>query len=557
MARYGGAINDSGDGISFFLAPFDFVPSAADPGEWLGLFKSETDGNSSNQILAVEFDTYKNDFDPDDNHVGIDVNSVKSQVTFSVSGLYGDAVLNNGEKWEAWVEYYGALAQLQVFLSYNPAGATPSKPENPVLWYDIDLSQFLPHNVKIGISAYTGIEIETHMVYLWSFSCQDSLGALPTTQAPIRKKKHQNFIIIIIVLVLAITITIMLIIWRSRSTRDLGNSVDKLERGVVKEESDEELDKQIARAVQTLHKFSYAELSAATDNFSENQKIGDGGFGSVYLGILAGTNQAVAVKRMDPNSKGGQGEYVSEVIKNSKLTHCNLVEVLGWCHQNGNMLLVYELLPNGSLDKYIFEDPKGPLDWDKRYAIACDVASGLVYLHHDRREAVLHKDIKAANVMLDSDFRAKLGDFGLARALESEEEELTNTKYGTVGYMAPELALTGIASRESDVFSFGALTLEIACGKRPVDNSLAQHHNRLVEWVWHLHGQNRVLDAADEKLGGEENFNDQQMKRLMLVGLWFSHPDPNERPSMKQVLNTLERGDELLLFLGIIHGRNH
>lgn len=179
IARFDG--NVGGDGLAFFLAPFDFVPSDAYAGKWLGLFRSETDGNLSNQIVAVEFDTFKNDWDPDDNHVGIDVNSIKSEETFSIK----DGALYSGVKWEAWVDYNGTLAQLQVFLSQSPNNTSPSKPESPVLVYDIDLSWYLPQNVMVGLSASTGVFIETHELHFWKFSCQFSWDSLTPSPAPI------------------------------------------------------------------------------------------------------------------------------------------------------------------------------------------------------------------------------------------------------------------------------------------------------------------------------------------------------------------------------------
>jgi serine/threonine protein kinase len=216
------------------------------------------------------------------------------------------------------------------------------------------------------------------------------------------------------------------------------------------------------------------------------------------------------------------------------------VKFLAWSHRNGDLLLVYELLPNGSLDKYIHEKSEAPLDWDRRYNIACDVASALVYLHEDRHESVLHRDIKASNVMLDSNFKAKLGDFGLARMVEREKDGRTTTAVGTIGYIAPESVTTGKATRESDVFSFGAFALEIACGRRPADWSLIDHNYRVVEWVWHLHGQGKILVAADDKLCGD--FNGEEMERLLKVGLLCSHPDPSVRPNMEKVVGILKRG---------------
>ncbi|XP_059077052.1 L-type lectin-domain containing receptor kinase IX.1-like [Cryptomeria japonica] len=536
-------VNDSkltGDGLTFFLAPPGLNSANDSWGECLGLFSAANDGNSSNQIVAVEFDTFKNlPYDPDDNHVGIDVNSRKSKKTFSVNGLYSSTSLKNGKKWEAWVDYDGNKEKLEVFILFNPDGSCASKPASPVLRYDIDLRQFLPQNVQVGFSAPTGNLIETHTVYNWNFSCQYS-WEIPNSGANASgSSQRKSFTNIIWRSALACFVGAFCLIlfgsWWYMRTR-------KSNRGGV-EESDEEFNNSLRETAQSAREFPYADLSVATNNFNSDQKIGVGGFGSVYRGTLPGTNEAVAIKRISPSSRQGKREYKTEISINSKLSHQNLVKFLGWCHRKGDLLLVYELLPNGSLDKYIFENPEAPLDWDRRYSIACDIASALVYLHEDRHETIVHRDIKASNVMLDLNFKAKLGDFGLARMVERGKGGHTTTAAGTIGYIAPEYVVTGKATREMDVFSFGALSLEITRGRRPADWSLIEHNSRVVEWVWHLHGQHRILDASDEKLG--RNFNGGEMERLMKVGLLCSHPDPNARPNMEKVLGILKRGAEL------------
>ncbi|XP_057843261.2 L-type lectin-domain containing receptor kinase VIII.1-like [Cryptomeria japonica] len=216
--------------------------------------------------------------------------------------------------------------------------------------------------------------------------------------------------------------------------------------------------------------------------------------------VICCFNRARKSKRGDAGKDGEESD--EEFNKRfDKLTHHNLLKFLGWCHRKGDLLLAYKLLPNGSLDKYIFENPETPLEWGRRYSIACDIASALVYLHEDRHESFVHRDIKASNVMLDSNFKAKLGDFCLARMVERGEGGHTTTAAGTIGYIAREFAATGKATREMDVLSYGALSLEIACGRRPADWSLIDHNSRVVEWVWHLHRENIILDAADKEAG--------------------------------------------------------
>jgi serine/threonine protein kinase len=202
------------------------------------------------------------------------------------------------------------------------------------------------------------------------------------------------------------------------------------------------------------------------------------------------------------------------------------IRFAGWCHQNGVLLLVYDYMPNGSLDKHIFGGKDAAtLDWKQRYHVVAGVASALNYLHHEFDQTVIHRDIKPSNIMLDSAFNARPGDFGLARALESDKTSYTDKigVPGTLGYIAPECFHTGRATRESDVFGFGAVVLEVVCGHR-ISCSNPAGSSQLLEWVWQLHGAGRVLDAVDPRLGGEFDVDDAE--RLLLRGDLVVGVDP-------------------------------
>ncbi|XP_057867949.1 L-type lectin-domain containing receptor kinase IX.1 [Cryptomeria japonica] len=517
----------SGDGLTFFIAPFDSKPPVNSSGEWLGLFNISTDGKRSNHVVAVEFDVIMNKkhHDPDDNHVGIDVNSVVSNATVPLSSLgrFGNNTLRNGTAWDAWVDYDGSTMELKVFLLYNPSASLNniSKPRSPILNYPIDLRQYIPEKVRVGLSAATGLAVETHIVRAWNFS----------SSLPLRTQNNRQKIILIFLLVCSLGICLFVFIagrwyFKKRETR----------RDDQGEEEEIELDEQFAQGP---FKFSYAQLSAATRNFNKDEILGKGGFGAVYRGMLPTTNETVAIKRISQGSSQGKKEYISEVTIISKLRHRNLVRLLGWCHEQGELLLVYEFLPNGSLDKYLFDESKDCLNWDARYSVACGIASALIYLHEEWDQRVVHRDVKASNVLLDSNFNAKLGDFGLARVVESDlAASRTTVVAGTRGYMAPEYLETGKANPESDVYSFGAMALEIACGRQPIDYSLDEYNFRVVAWVWDLHRQGKLLDSADKKLEG--CFNSKEMEVVMLVGLLCSHPDPKARPTMREVLKILK-----------------
>ncbi|CAL9017122.1 unnamed protein product [Prunus brigantina] len=255
-------------------------------------------------------------------------------------------------------------------------------------------------------------------------------------------------------------------------------------------------------------KFSYSELARATSNFGEEEKLGEGGFGGAYKGFIPDLNSYVAVKKISRGSKQGQKEYPSEFML------------------------------NGSLDSHLFKE-QSLLTWEARYKIAQGLASGLLYLHQEWEQCVLHRDIKSSNVMLDSNFNAKLGDFGLARLVDHGKQSQTTILAGTMGHMAPDYLNTGKASKESDVYSFGVVALEIACGRKPIDPKFGSSQINMVpvEWVWELYGEDRVTEAADPKLCGD--FVEKQMERLMIVGLWCAHPDYNKRASIQQAIQVL------------------
>ncbi|CAN6334921.1 unnamed protein product [Urochloa humidicola] len=286
--------------------------------------------------------------------------------------------------------------------------------------------------------------------------------------------------------------------------------------------------------------FRYGELAMATDNFSDKQKLGEGGFGSVYRGFLKEMDLHVAIKRVSKSSKQGKKEYASEVRIISQLRHRNLVQLIGWCHSGGELLLVYELMPNGSLDTHLYSDMVLP--WPLRYEIVLGIGSALLYLHQDWEQCVLHRDIKPSNVMLDAAFTAKLGDFGLARLVDhGRRSHSTMVIAGTMGYMDPECMVTCRADVESDVYSFGVVLLEIACGRRPAVLLREEDDDyvHLVSWVWNSYGGGSVLDAADARLDSE--FDAREMETVMVVGLWCAHPERSLRPSIRQAVNVLRR----------------
>ncbi|KAI9093371.1 hypothetical protein K1719_027385 [Acacia pycnantha] len=287
-----------------------------------------------------------------------------------------------------------------------------------------------------------------------------------------------------------------------------------------------------------------SEISTATDNFSMKKKIGEGGFGSVYKGRLE-NKQEIAVKRLSKISGQGVNEFKNEVKLIAKLQHRNLVKLVGCCIQEEERVLVYEYMPNGSLDSFIFDNHKGKvLNWSKRFSIICGIARGLLYLHQDSRLRIIHRDLKASNILLDDDLNPKISDFGLARTFGGDQVEgSTNRVMGTYGYMSPEYAADGLFSIKSDVFSFGVLMLEILIGRRNKGFYHADNTNNLVGHVWTQWKEGRVLELIDKNI--EDSCNEPEVLRCIHIGLLCVQHDPEDRPTMSMVVLMLGSNIEL------------
>ena len=382
----------------------------------------------------------------------------------------------------------------------------------------------LPQWVKVGFSATTGSYVERHTLQSWEFS--SSLDIKETNGKNAKTKRFKVGLAVSggVLIVGAIFAFVILLIWKGKKkevveTVNLASINDELEGRVGP------------------RRFSYRDLVSATNNFSNEKKLGQGGFGGVYKGYLTDLDMLVAVKKISRGSKQGKKEYITEVKTISQLRHRNLVKLIGRCHERDEFLLVYEFMPNGSLDYHLF-GKRSPLTWIVRYKIALGLGSALLYLHEEWEQCVLHRDIKSSNVMLDSDFNVKLGDFGLARLMDHELAPRTTGLAGTIGYLAPEYIRTGRASKESDVYSFGIVALEIVTGRRSIDRVGTNSELMLVEWIWNLYGRGDLLLAVDGML--QTNFDEKQVECMLVVGLWCAHPDQNMRPSIRQAIQVLK-----------------
>lgn len=510
------------DGFAFFLAPVHYLSPPNSAGCDLGLFNTTTRfEDSQNQLVLVEFDTFSNPWDPPGPHIGINNKTISSVVHAS-----WDPVLHSGKEGRARIIYNATTNNLSVFWTYDDSYAA-----NSSISLLIDLKQSLPEWVTIGFSSATGLFRERHVISSWEFISSD----LKSDESVSKKKETRPWIFLKIgipALVLFFILMLCVAYWwlvKKRIKRTRRNQNDY--SGVALPSINTDL--------QTLalpRQFAYQELVAATNGFTNDRRLGQGGSGQVYKGIIQDLGCIVAVKRIFAESdKHYEKIFINEVKIISRIMHKNLVQFIGWCHEQGECLLVYAYMPNSSLDTHIF-GCRATLKWGFRYKIALGLASAIHYLHEDAEQCVLHRDIKSANVLLDNDFSTKLGDFGIAKLVDPQLRSQTTRVVGTMGYMAPEYVGDGRATKETDMFSFGVVALEIACGRRTYHDG--EFHLPLFRWVWHLYLEGNLLDAADERL--EMDFDQNEMKCLLIVGLWCTHLHARERPKAGQVIKVLQ-----------------
>ncbi|KAL2931615.1 Cysteine-rich receptor-like protein kinase 25 [Bienertia sinuspersici] len=287
-------------------------------------------------------------------------------------------------------------------------------------------------------------------------------------------------------------------------------------------------------SMESLH-LEFEAIKAATYNFSDDNILGKGGFGVVYKGILA-NGQAVAVKRLSNASGQGIREFKAEACLAAKLQHRNLVKVYGFCLEGREMLLVYEFVPNKSLDRFLFDANRGAyLNWGIRHKIIVGIARGLVYLHEDSCPKIIHRDLKPSNILLDGEMNPKIADFGMAKLFGGEQTQGNTSRIaGTFGYMAPEYSTTGHFSIKSDIFSYGVIVLEIVSGMMNRCSDLNASEENLLSYAWKLWNGGEHLNFVDKTL--ENNFATNDVERCIHVGLLCTQADPAKRPNMASVL---------------------
>ncbi|KAF5940951.1 hypothetical protein HYC85_022118 [Camellia sinensis] len=285
--------------------------------------------------------------------------------------------------------------------------------------------------------------------------------------------------------------------------------------------------------------FSYNSLRSATKDFHPSSRIGGGGFGVVFRGVLRDDTHA-AIKCLSVESKQGANEFLTEINLISNIRHPNLVELIGCCVEGNHRILVYEYLENNSLASAILgsKGKRVPLDWPKRAAICMGTASGLAFLHDDAEPNIVHRDIKASNILLDESFNPKIGDFGLAKLFPDNVTHISTRVAGTVGYLAPEYALLGQLTKKADVYSFGVLLLEIISGRSSSKAAFGDDLLVLVEWTWKLREEGSLLAIVDPELA---EYPENEVIRFIKVALFCTQAASHQRPSMKQVVEMLSK----------------
>ncbi|CAH8333804.1 unnamed protein product [Eruca vesicaria subsp. sativa] len=508
----------SGHGIAFFVShSTDFI--GAEPTRYFGLFNSNE--SSSTRVLAVELDI---SIAPDvndisDNHVGIDVNSAKSNVSANASyfseGRNIDVKLLSGDPIQVWVDYEGTT------LNVTLAPLKTKKPSKPLVSSkSINLTEIVKgRRMFVGFSGSTGSSMSYQYILGWSFSksvaslLSIDISKLPKVPHPKSIKKPPSLALDALLSLIAFLVLGLLIggyMYRRNMYAEVREDWEN-EYGPLR--------------------YSYKSLYKATKGFSKNEFLGRGGFGEVYKGTLSKSRE-VAVKRVSHEAEEGMKQFVAEIVCMRSLKHRSLVPLLGYCRRKRELLLVSEYMPNGSLDHYLFDHSQTSLPWWRRLAIVKDIASALSYLHTEADQVVIHRDIKAANVMLDAEFNGRLGDFGMSRLYDRGADPTTTAAVGTFGYMAPEIVTMG-PSTGTDVYAFGVFLLEVACGRRPVESSLSAEKRFLITWVCDCWRRSSLVDAKDPRM---LEFSSQEVERVLKLGLLCANFVPEARPSMEQVV---------------------
>lgn len=513
---YGG-----GSGLTFIIVPDEFTVGR--PGPWLGMLNDACE--SDYKAVAIEFDTRENpEFgDPNDNHVGINLGSIVSTKIINVSDI--GVSLKDGFVHHAWIDYDGPQRRIDIRLGLANQDVYPTK---PIFSEFMDLSPYLNEYMFVGFSAATGNHTQIHNILSWNFTstsqaflrypssetCQGKIMLEKTTTETTatnenskRNETPRSFLIFMAAVVLALVVLIgFYFIGKHRKRAAKSNT-----------SIDEEIHR--PRPPNKPRRFRFSELSSSTRSFNEIEVLGSDNRGVFYRGKLANGNQ-VALKRFSAQFLSTHGSDKKRLLKEIKVIshvrHPNLLPIRGWCQDNNEIVAVYDFVPNGSLDKWLFG--AGVLPWTRRFKVIKDVADGLSFLH---TKQLAHKNLKCSSVFLDVSFRAVLGDFGFVlMGAESKQFE-------------------SVVCNGADVFEFGVIVLEVIGGRPRVEDTEEgkSEERNLLDFAWNLHEINDKVKLVDRRMGSLINL--EQAIRVMEIGLLCTLNENKGRPTMEQVVEFL------------------
>lgn len=521
----------SSSGLTFIVVPDEFTVGR--PGAWLGMLNDACDENY--KAFAVEFDTFKNEEfqDPNDNHVGINLGSIVSNKTVDAAkaGVY----FKNGSNVRAWIDYDGVRRWIELRVAMD-GDVVPTK---ALYSSGLDLSKFLNEYMFVGFSASTGNQAQVHKILSWNFSAtSNAFLRLPNEEtcerkmfkkAKFQQREPSNAFLIFLIVASVFFVVLVYLLCNKKAKNQTKFMATKL---ILNNDATRPTPPHKPR------RFAMSELCLATRNFGQSEILGSGNKGVFYKGVLQ-NGTYVAIKRFSKHlvRNADKNKIMKEVKLISRLKHPNLVPFKGWCNDKHELLMVYEFMHNGSLDKWLFS--RGVLPWPRRYKVVKDIAEAICFLHSGWEKSLVHKNIKINNVLLDITFRAKLGDFGLVGPCsnnsndQKQEQGLSELK--VENHIPPESPHVLQPNEKMDVYNFGVMVLEIVSGRKSMDNDLSPEDVDLVEFSWSLHQEEKLLQVADKRL--MMRYNPEQVKCLVEVGLLSTQSDPRSRPTMAEIVS--------------------
>ncbi|MCO5595087.1 hypothetical protein L7F22_049125 [Adiantum nelumboides] len=529
-----------GSGFTFFISDSKQAPTRS-AARYLGLVNpnAKNEGEVSH-VFAIEFDTHdsENLDDISASHMGVDIDSVVSLAyadSSPGSSLYPRLFLYNNYTFTTWVDYNASSNLIQVWMtnstSTNPASlATRPDPDTLILRYAYNLSSvFRGQLMYMGFSATNNASedgMQGAALYSWSFTNEGTAKGSRSQGIP---KPVLHIVLPILGGCLLVTAVCLSVFCCRR------RKIPKSKPNLVSEMSSR------GPRMLVLRQYTRRELRKATEGFSETNKVGEGAFSFVYKGTLD-DGSVIAVKKLKQGIRK-EDEFSSEIEIISACRHRNLLELQGWCYEKDEAMLVYRFMKRGSLNHYLYGKKKATnevLDSQKRLTILLDIALALDYMHTGLDTCVLHRDVKAANVILADNFKAMLADFGFSRLMKPDEKVvITSGAIGTIGSIAPEV-IDGKATDKSDVYSYGVLALEVAYGRKMID-SCSSEHPYLLDWVWALKESDKLTEGLDLVMRESMPPHDlERWRRVVHIALLCCDPAPEMRPTMREVAQALQ-----------------